>query len=220
MVKSLLKGRKVSALITDPPFNVRKEAWDRYEENDAFLEFTIKWLSLGCEIANVIVCFMADKNVPLLRAAAEHVGIPYRRALIWRKPPGSQFAGASLDGFWFDFEIIQVFGIPQFKPSQNTKMAVLEHRTISNQFHGCEKPVELLEDLVNGYSQEGDDIVDFFLGTGTTLIACHKLRRICIGTELSPQYAAISLRRWEDLTGEKAVLLTNLSGQGSHVVNG
>jgi len=146
--------------------------------------------------------------VPQLLEAAAHINIPYRRALIWRKPPGSQFAGASLDGFWFDFEIIQVFGKPGFSSGNNTKMAVLEYRTITGQEHGCEKPIELLQDLVNGYSQIGDVIIDLFCGTGTTLIACHNLNRRCRGIEIYPPYVAVTLQRFLDHTGIQPVLLS------------
>ena len=47
---------------------------------------------------------------------------------------------------------------------------------------------------------------DPFLGAGSTLIAAEKTKRICYGTELQPKYVDIILARWEQFTGQKAVL--------------
>jgi len=209
VVDRVMGGERAQAVVKDPPFAVRDDDWDKFEEN-GFVEFTVLWLSIAGFYSDVVVSFMADRNLPQLHEAAEVAGLPYRRCLIWRKPPGSQFAGASLDGFWFDFEIINVFKQPAFKASKDTKMAVLEHRTIVGQEHGCEKPVELLEDLIRGYSQDEMIIVDMFCGTGTVLIACERLNRKCRAIEISPAYCAVAIQRWVDVTGGEPELLDNV----------
>jgi DNA modification methylase len=89
----------------------------------------------------------------------------------------------------------------------NTKMAVLEHRTVTGQEHGCEKPVALLEDLIDGYSQPEKIVADMFLGTGTVLIACERLNRKCRAIEISPAYVAVAIQRWVDVTGGVPELL-------------
>ena len=193
-VERVMGGEKAQALICDPPFSVRDDNWDKFDGNE-FMIFTSKWLAIADSISDVIVSFMADHNVPLLLAAAAQVSIPFRRSLVWRKPPGSQFAGATLDGFWFDFEMIEVFKKPQFKPSKNIKMAVLEYRTVTNQEHGCEKPLGLLSDLVSAYSEDSNIVVDFFNGTGTVIVACQNLGRKCRAIEISPEYCAVTLER-------------------------
>ena len=48
--------------------------------------------------------------------------------------------------------------------------------------------------------------VDCFLGSGSTLIACEKLKRICYGMELDPKYCDVIIKRWENFTGKKAEL--------------
>ena len=207
VVDKVMQGERAQALISDPPFAVREDDWDKFSGDEGFVNFTSTWINNGKEFADVVISFMADKNVPLLLEAAALAGIDYRRALIWRKPPGSQFAGASLDGFWYDFEIIQVFGKPNFKPGKDTKMAVLEYRTVTKQEHGCEKPLGLLEDLVNGYSENSGNVMDLFGGTGTVLIACERLGRKCRAVEISPAYVAVAIQRWVDVTGKEPVLL-------------
>jgi len=206
-VAYLMDAQRAQAMISDPPFGVRDEEWDKFGGDDGFRKFTEIWVSNASGIADVVVTFMADRNLPAVRAAAEIIGLPYRRALIWRKPPGSQFAGASLDGFWFDFELVQVFGKPKFKPRKDTRMACLEYRTVTGQDHGCEKPVELLMDLIEGYVEPENIVADFFSGVGTTLIACEKLNRKCFGMEIDPIYCDVIVRRWEEFTGKKTELI-------------
>jgi len=48
-------------------------------------------------------------------------------------------------------------------------------------------------------------IYDPFLGSGTTLIACEKLDRVCYGMEIEPRYVDVAVKRWQDFTGRKAV---------------
>ena len=52
----------------------------------------------------------------------------------------------------------------------------------------------------------GEIVYDPFLGSGTTLIASEQLGRACYGMEISPQYCDVIVKRWENLTGKKAVL--------------
>lgn len=61
--------------------------------------------------------------------------------------------------------------------------------------HPTEKPVDLLEDLINTYTNEGDLILDFTCGSGTTLVASKSLHRKCIGIELEEKYCEITKNR-------------------------
>lgn len=53
-------------------------------------------------------------------------------------------------------------------------------------------------------SKEEDVVLDLFLGSGSTLIACEKTNRICYGMELDLKYVDVIIKRWEDFTGNKA----------------
>ncbi|MCP4991298.1 MAG: DNA modification methylase [Colwellia sp.] len=73
--------------------------------------------------------------------------------------------------------------------------------------HATPKPVEVMERIIKSSSPEGAVVYSPFLGSGTDLIACEKLNRKCRAIEISPAYVATSIKRWEDFTGEKAVLV-------------
>ncbi len=54
-------------------------------------------------------------------------------------------------------------------------------------------------------SNPGNIVLDPFMGSGTTLIAAEKTGRVCRGCELDPLYVDVAVRRWQALTGKKAV---------------
>ncbi len=68
------------------------------------------------------------------------------------------------------------------------------------------KPVEILIPYIKMLTKRGDLIVEPFSGSGSTLIACTKMQRRCFGMEKSPVYAEVIRKRWEKLTGLKAVI--------------
>jgi DNA modification methylase len=67
------------------------------------------------------------------------------------------------------------------------------------------KPVVMLEDALLDMTERGDIVIDPFLGSGSTLIACEKTDRRCRGVELDPVYVEAILRRYEAVTGQAAV---------------
>ena len=73
--------------------------------------------------------------------------------------------------------------------------------------HPTQKPVELIEKAINNSSKAGDIIIDCFGGSGSTMIAAEKVGRHSRLMELDPKYCDVIIKRWEDFTGKKAVLL-------------
>jgi len=71
--------------------------------------------------------------------------------------------------------------------------------------HPTQKPVELSKWFINKFSKDNNLIVDLFLGSGSTLIACENTGRICYGCEIDPVYVEVSIQRWEKLTGKRRV---------------
>jgi len=70
--------------------------------------------------------------------------------------------------------------------------------------HPTMKPVALVTEAIVNSSQEKDIVLDPFLGSGSTLIACEKTGRVCMGIELTPGYVDVAIARWEEYTGMKA----------------
>ena len=73
--------------------------------------------------------------------------------------------------------------------------------------HATPKPIALCCRAIKASSREDENVLDVFGGSGSTLIACEQLDRTCYMMELDPKYCDVIIKRWETLTGEKAVLL-------------
>ena len=70
--------------------------------------------------------------------------------------------------------------------------------------HPTQKPVELSLSAIK--NSKPDTVLDLFLGSGSTLIACEKTNKKCYGMELDPHYCDVIINRWEEFTGKKAEL--------------
>lgn len=77
----------------------------------------------------------------------------------------------------------------------------------SADLHPTVKPQELVCYLMKNSSKQGDNILDIFGGSGSTLIACEQLNRTCYMCELDPHYVDVIVNRWEAFTGQTAELL-------------
>ena len=73
--------------------------------------------------------------------------------------------------------------------------------------HPTQKPIALVEWFFDRWGKPKDNVVDLFLGSGSTLIACEKTNRTCYGMEIDPHYCDVILKRWEDFTGKTATLI-------------
>lgn len=78
-----------------------------------------------------------------------------------------------------------------------------------NRVHPTQKPLNLIAQIFKKFDKnnEYNNIVDLFGGSGSTLIACEQLNRKCYMMELDPKYVDIIIKRWEEFTGKKAVLI-------------
>jgi len=72
-------------------------------------------------------------------------------------------------------------------------------------FHPTQKPVKLYQECLSDYSKDDHVIIDFYLGSGTTLVACQNLGRKGRGMEISPAYCAVTLERMEQAFGISGV---------------
>jgi DNA modification methylase len=69
------------------------------------------------------------------------------------------------------------------------------------------KPLAMVVDALKDCSKKGGVVLDPFLGSGTTLLAAHRTRRLGRGIELDPRYVDVAIRRWQALSKQSAVLV-------------
>ena len=73
-----------------------------------------------------------------------------------------------------------------------------------NEFHPTQKPIALASKAIGNH--DAKTVLEMFGGSGSTLIACEQLGRKCYAMEISPKYCDVIIQRWENATGQKAVL--------------
>jgi site-specific DNA-methyltransferase (adenine-specific) len=83
---------------------------------------------------------------------------------------------------------------------------VLNYKPVANneRVHGAQKPVELIRDLIKGFTDEQDVVFDAFMGSGSTAVAAAHENRNYIGFELNPEYVRIANQRLESITDTEA----------------
>lgn len=82
-----------------------------------------------------------------------------------------------------------------------------ENKPLKCDMHPTMKPMPLIAKLIENSSKPDDVVLDLFGGSGTTMMVCEELGRICYMMEYDPVYADVIIQRWETLTGLKAVKL-------------
>jgi len=77
-------------------------------------------------------------------------------------------------------------------------------KTDERYVHPTQKPVALAEWFFDRWGKDKNLVVDLFLGSGSTLIACEKTNRKCYGSEIDAHYCSVIIKRWQDYTGKEA----------------
>lgn len=84
---------------------------------------------------------------------------------------------------------------------------IYEDKPTKNDIHPTMKPVKLMARLIKNSTKQEELVLDLFGGSGSTLIACEQINRICYTMEFDPKYCDAILDRWEKFTGEEAVCI-------------
>jgi len=218
LVEKLMAGRKANMVWSDPPYNVAyvgktKDALtiqnDEMNNGDfrAFLNDVYKSFYIALEAGGAIYIAHADSEGENFRGAFRDAGLLLKQTLIWVK---NSLVMGRQDYHWKHEPILYGWkeGAAHKWYADRKQTTVLEFdRPTKSEDHPTMKPVELVTYCVNNSSQPNDIVCDFFLGSGTTLIACEKLRRSCYGFEIDPHYCSVIIERFEKFSGKKAVRL-------------
>jgi DNA modification methylase len=137
----------------------------------------------------------------------QEVGLYFSQAIIWVKEhpvlTRKDFMGNHEWCFygWREGAAHQYFG-----PDNATDVWPVKKVNPQNMIHLTEKPVELASRAMEYSSRQGENVLDLFGGSGSTLIAAEQTGRKAFLMELDPLYCDVIVTRWEQFTGKKAVL--------------
>ncbi len=218
VVDALMQGAKADLCVTDPPYNVSYvgETEDMMTidnddmSNDEFLSFlrqVFKSIKGVMKPGAGIYVFHADTEGSNFRRAFVEAGFKFAQCCIWVK---SSFAMGRQDYQW-QHEPILYGWVPGaahrwYSDRRQTTIWPFD-RPSRNAIHPTMKPIPLICYPIQNSSKQRDIVVDFFSGSGSTLIACEKTDRICRAIEIDPGYVDASVRRYRQLFPESPITL-------------
>ena len=218
----VMQGKKADLVFTDPPYNLaeketlfasnnkpesygklKSSTWDNAFDAYQFLEGAFDFLA---DDVSIYVCASHHTAPNIWSWMGKRVDSS--RFVVWSKP--NPMPSLSKRHWTWDAEIIcygtrgkHVFNFPEEGHAPATWRIT---KSSTNRVHPTEKPIAVPTHAIKHSSRVGGLVLDCFLGSGSTLIAAHGLRRVCYGVEISPNYVDVIVRRWQELTGEAATL--------------
>lgn len=214
-IMSKIGDESVDLIITDPPYPTTKRGGTgnsggmckkkEFSSGKVFKHNDIKPQEYIPEFYRILKegthCYIMTNHVNLyeILTVAKETGFHFIKSLIWNK--GNKIMGQA---YMSQFEYILFFRKGKFK--KINKCGTADILDIPNKktkdedgknLHDTEKPIELMKILVENSSQEGEIVLDPFLGIGATGLACKELNRKFVGVELDENYFNIAKNRIE-----------------------
>lgn len=221
-VALLMDGKKANLIVTDPPYGVSFKSSDgltiqndsmKNEEFYTFLLTAFQCMAEHLESGGSAYVFHADTEGLNFRKAFIDAGFHLAGVCIWVK--NSLVLGRS-DYQWQHEPVL--FGWK--KGGKHSWYSDRSQTTIwnydkpkRNKNHPTSKPLDLLGYPISNSSQENAIVVDAFGGSGSTLMACEQLNRICCMMELDEKYASVILRRYVEDTGDAENVYVERGGE-------
>ena len=193
-VAKLMNGEKADMVFTDPPYNIdyqgvtkgnhEKIANDKMSDED-FTQFLYDALNVNSDTFYVCCSWQYSH---LFRKALEDLQKPVKAFIVWDKINPAQH----LDKYFKQHEIILYHG--KFGGQKTLRGDVWQTKRQRNTVHPTMKPIEIIEMALNDNTDK-KNIYDAFLGSGSTMVAAHQLKRKCYGMELDPKYCQVIIDR-------------------------
>ena len=215
-VKALMDGKKANLILTDPPYNVGFESANglkiKNDKQDSekfynFLLSSFKNMASSLADGGSAYIFHADTEGLNFRKAFIDAGFHLSGVCIWEK---NSFVMGRSPYQWGHEPILYGW----LKTGKHKWYAGSAESTIwrydkpkKNADHPTMKPIPLLCYPIKNSSSVNSIVLDTFGGSGSTLIACQQMDRICYTMELDPKYASVIIRRYIELCGSDDVFL-------------
>jgi len=216
-----LMGADLAQLIwSDPPWNINYGGDDhpifkkRTMNNDnlgekfrIFVELFVTQAWRFTVPGAIVYLVMGGEEWPVIDTALRKIGFHWSSTIVWvkdqmvlsRKDYHTQY-----EPMWYGWKN----DAPRLVELEDRKQSDvwMIDRPRKSEEHPTMKPLELVERSLTNSSQPGAIVLDLFAGSGTTLIACERLGRVCRTMDNDPKYAAVVLERWSQMTKKDPIL--------------
>lgn len=217
ILNDLMGSQKADLVLTDPPYNVAYVGKTKDQlkiKNDSlndqqfrkFLKDAFAVIDKKLKEGASFYIWHADLEGYNFRGACRDTNWEVRQCLIWNK---NSIVMGRQDYHWRHEPCLYGWksGAAHNWYADRKQQTILDfRRPQKSKVHPTMKPIDLLCYLIKNSSKIGDVVIDSFLGSGSTLIACEKTGRQCYGVELDPQYCDVIVKRWENFTQKTAEL--------------
>lgn len=208
-----LKDESIDLIVTDPPYPTTKRGGTgnsggmckkkEFSSGKVFKHNNIKPQEYIPEFYRILKngthCYIMTNHVNLyeILTVAKECGFHFIKSLIWNK--GNKIMGQA---YMSQFEYILFFRKGKFK--KINKCGTADILNIPNKkskdkngknIHDTEKPIDLMKILIENSTEEGNIVLEPFMGVGAVPIACKELNRQCLAVELDENYYNIAVNR-------------------------
>ena len=224
-VEKLMNGNKADIAFSSPPYNAGTTATEiamgkttKYNGNDDnkteadYIEFLNAYIERAIEHSEYVfmnVQSIANNKIALIDVLYNNKEF-YADTIIWDKIHGQPAMAENVMNSVFEYVHIfsqkanRAVGTIQFRGTIDNILHLQPQRKNEySDIHNATFSVEFASHFIRNFAKES--VLDQFGGTGTTLIACEQLDRICYMMELDEKYVDVIIDRWEKYTGRKAV---------------
>tara|TARA_A100001011_G_scaffold305777_1_gene320474 strand:- start:1847 stop:3100 length:1254 start_codon:yes stop_codon:yes gene_type:complete len=224
-IDKLMQTTKADLIFTDPPYGMsygggRAEGSSKKGDLVKAHGMIINDDLRGNELSNLLVdslsnskiaakeeapCYVCFnyKNFMNFQNAFEKSGFNVDSCIVWDK----KSIGLGMANYRPQHEFIFYCKGGQWYGSKNqSDIWSMSRGNTSAYVHPTQKPVELIQIAINNSSKKGDLVLDVFAGSGSTIIACESIGRRAMLVDLDPKYCDVIIQRWQNYTGNNAVL--------------
>lgn len=217
--KPLWGGQLADLLITDPPYNVAYEGKtsdnlkieNDKQTSDKFHEFLVNAFTAAKENMKTgasFYCWYASSEVVNFVSSVEEAGYLVKQELIWKK---NQMVLGRQDYQWQHEPCLYGWldnGTHSWFSDRKQTTILSFDKPQRNGVHPTMKPIPLFDYQIKNSSKSGDNVLDLFGGSGTTMMACEQNGRNAYLMEFDPRYVDVIINRWEEFTGQKAIKIS------------
>ena len=209
-VEKLMNGEKADMVFTDPPYGIEyqsnwknkdREKFDTLKNDNSILDFR-PVLDMFCSEICPIYIWTSHQVFHIWREMYSDI---YKSTIIWYKKFGGMGDLKAEYGHNYEMCLYLTKNRIEFISERPKAVWEIASDNPSKYKHPTQKPIEL---ALKAFSHhKAKNILDLFLGSGSTLIAAEKLKRKCYGMELDEKYCDVIINRWEQFTGLKATII-------------
>jgi len=209
-VERLMDGQKADMVFTDPPYGVDYDGGMKKQNK-------LKNDNLGTEIYSLFMPYAVESlkddgafyvwyaDATATATATADSGLVISAQIIWAKNHAQFMSSAKYKGKHEPCFYAHKKGKTAKWYGENNEVTLWEYdRASKNEYHPTQKPIALSERANKNSSPKNGIVLDLFLGSGSTLIACEKTNRKCYGMEIDPHYCDVIVKRWEVYTGKQS----------------